>query len=120
MLARGIAPPAVVVGGAEVGGGDRDGGAPEAPLGVCLGVAHHLEAGAAGLAAPEHGAAQGGRVDPEPSVEGVVVAASSPCASTMHAKCNTYVINDQTRKEEGGNLSELSWELLQRLYFHII
>lgn len=38
---RGVAPAAVVIGRAEVCGGDGDGAAAETPLGVCVIVAHY-------------------------------------------------------------------------------
>ena len=77
MVARKVTPTSVVVLGTKVGGRHRHDTAAEAPLGVGLGVAHHLVASPARLAAPEKRAAQRRRVDPEPRVEGVVIATSS-------------------------------------------
>ncbi|KAL5994489.1 hypothetical protein ACLOJK_024541 [Asimina triloba] len=82
MPARRIAPAAIVVRWAEIGGCDGDSGAAKAPLGVLPGIADQLKACSAGLAASEEGAAQGCSVDAKPSLHRVVI---PTCTSFMHA-----------------------------------
>ncbi|RRT42034.1 hypothetical protein BHE74_00016296 [Ensete ventricosum] len=84
VLARGVAPPAVVVGervvgGAEVGGGDRHRHAPDAPPGIRLEVADDLVALPARRAVVEQRRAQGGCPGAVPRRVQVAVATSSTC-----------------------------------------
>ena len=80
MLTRRIAPAAIVIGRAEVGGGDGDGGGcgtAETPLGVKPVVAHDQVARAARLALSEQRATHCRRVDSKPSMDCIIVSTSS-------------------------------------------
>lgn len=78
VLVRGIAPPSVVVRGAEVGGGNHNGTALKAPLGIDPVVADHLVTSPACLPSSEKCAAHCCCVHSKPRIEGVVITTSTP------------------------------------------
>ena len=68
-----------IVGGAEVGGGDNDGGACMAPLGISSGIAPELEASTASEAGIEEHGAKGGSVGSIARGVKVAVATGTTC-----------------------------------------
>lgn len=108
MLTRRITPAAVVVGRAEVGGGDSDSGAVETPLGVEPVVAHDQVAGAAGLALSKQRATHCCCVDSKPSMDCVIISASSSYKITITIYFGLYskekkkpIINLNSPRVEG-------------------